>query len=208
MGCGNSKKTDAEVEEERKEGVWRARVEQMYRTYNPEKLHEVDTILVHCKGKEHSLMRSLIKKYGPEPDSRLKRKPGDGPRMDPDDIPREIRYLAHKDKVEHDAVVAAEEAKKKKKKKKKKKGEEKKEQLFTKSSLISGIEAEKEADKMALSRSGKSGGSLSNSGTHLAAPDNSRRSNEGAKTSPSGGTPPHVPEVEMSDSDSDLGIEL
>ena len=209
MGCARTKPIRSP--EESREMVWRARVENMYREYNPEKMNEVPDILAKCKGKEHSLMRKLIKKYGPEPDSRLKRKPGER-RMDPDDIPKDIRYIAHKELQQKLAEQEAE---------KKRKEEEEKKQLFKKTPAAYELTApdtdpkvhsrlsdshrsmdkrESSVNQPAMASSHRSEGStvpaqMAHSGVHTS---------EGTKTA----TPPHALPDADDDSDSDLGIDL
>ncbi|TDH74143.1 uncharacterized protein CCR75_002961 [Bremia lactucae] len=45
----------------------RERLQRFYDKYNPEKLHEIDSVLERFKGREAQLFSSLVKKYGAEP---------------------------------------------------------------------------------------------------------------------------------------------
>lgn len=44
----------------------RSRLHAFYSKYNPEKIDEIDTVLLKYKGKEDTLFQALIRKYGPE----------------------------------------------------------------------------------------------------------------------------------------------
>lgn len=46
---------------------YHARITAMYQKYQPEKISQVDNILLKYKGAEEDLMQALIHKYGPEP---------------------------------------------------------------------------------------------------------------------------------------------
>lgn len=64
---------DVEAEEEEGEegeeaSDYRLRLVRFYECYQPEKLEEVDALLVKAAGKEERLFKMLVKKYGPEPD--------------------------------------------------------------------------------------------------------------------------------------------
>jgi hypothetical protein len=46
---------------------YRARLEAFYRAYNPAKLATVEDMLARYRGREATLINSLVSKYGPEP---------------------------------------------------------------------------------------------------------------------------------------------
>ncbi|RNF24074.1 uncharacterized protein Tco025E_02593 [Trypanosoma conorhini] len=54
-------------------GDYRSRMIAMYQRYEPSKLGSVDASLLKFKGREEAVIRQLVKKYGPEPDSAAKR---------------------------------------------------------------------------------------------------------------------------------------